>query len=103
MIDGTPARLLMFVWRIWLSRLSRAYSDRYIAAPIPIGSVNSATRMMIWIEPTMAGRIPAFSGRRDGTPVRKSTFSQGRPVVRMSSSNRTSARSRTRIAVRQAP
>ena len=45
------------------------------------------TMRAISSEPTRAGRMPARSGRRDGTPVRKSTSSHGRPRTRTSNSS----------------
>ena len=54
--------------------------------------------MASWIEPMRAGRIPAFAGRRDGMPVRKSEFSHGRPTTRTLSSRAISARIRIAIA-----
>ncbi len=51
----------------------------------------------------MAGMIPARSGRREGTPVRKSMSSHGSPRSRMSYSSMTSASSRIPIAAMHAP
>ena len=62
-----------------------------------------ATMIASWMDPMRAGQIPAFSGRLDETPVRKSTFSQGTPETRTFSSSAIRARMRIAIAARHAP
>ena len=47
-------------------RLAVAYSSRYTAAPTPIGTENSAVKHDQPMLLTSAGRMPAFSGNRDG-------------------------------------
>ena len=65
-IDGTPARFDMLISMIEVSLFFGAYSSRYIAAPIPVGTVNAAVSPISHRVPTIAALSPASSVWRDG-------------------------------------
>ena len=65
-IDGTPAKLEIFISIKDVSLFFEAYSSKYIAAPTPIGILNNPVSPINHMEPNKAALKPASSGFLDG-------------------------------------
>ena len=81
--DGTPARFTIASFIILVSRLSFAYSFKYIAAHTPIGRVTAIAHITIERVPIMAGRIPPPLMPSLGMDVRNSQVMADAPFFMM--------------------
>src|SRR3989304_9871162 len=98
MMDGTPARLEMFVCMMVVSRPREANSFRYMAAETPMGKEKTAVRARSQMEPHKADLMPACSGNLDGKLFKKSQLRAPSPRLKMSASSSNSTTMATKGA-----